>query len=312
MPCAYLIYNPYAGRYPSWLLAERAAKVLMVNGWQIHLEKSRDAVHLSNLTCQAADEGMDALFIIGGDGSVNLALKNLLGTDTALAVLPAGTSNVWAQELGLPGLNWTRWMALEESAQRLAYGRTGFVDVGMCGDRPFLLWAGAGLDAFIVNRIEPRARWEKHFAAVHYATSAVWNASFWHGLNLEVFVDGTHINGHYLLAVVSNIHLYAGGLAHLSPQARLDDGLLELWLFQGNTIGDTVQHVWDVLSGRHTKSERVEKIPFVSLTLKSESPLFLQLDGEPLELDSRQVSISVQPKMLKILVPKRTPQLLFR
>lgn len=310
MPSAYLVYNPNAGRFPSWLLAERAAEVLRNRGWQLQVNQTQDGEDITRLARQAANEGLDAYFVVGGDGSVNLAIPGLIGTNTALGVLPGGTANVWAQELGLPGLTWTRWLALEESAFRLAEAEPRAVDVGVCNGRPFLLWAGVGLDAFIVHHIEPRERWMKHFAVVHYGTSAVWNASFWHGMNLSVEVEGKQVNGHYLLALVSNIHLYAGGLAEISPNARLDDGIMDLWLFKGETLGDTVQRMWDLLGGRHLQSDQFIRLPCKSLTLESDSTAYIQVDGEPVQGNS-PVNIEVAPSALRVLVPNQTPHLLF-
>lgn len=310
MPQAYLVYNPAAGRFPSWLLAERAAGFLREHGWQIYLEQTLSGEHIFELACRAAGEGLDAFLVVGGDGSLNQAIRGLAGTQTALGVLPAGTANVWAQELGLPGLTWTRWMALEESARRLVNAQVRCVDIGLCQERAFLLWAGVGLDAFIVHRLEPRTRWEKHFAVVQYAASAIWNASSWRGMNLAVEVDGKFIQGHFLLAVVSNIHLYAGGYAELSPDARLDDGLMDLWLFRGETLGDTVQLAWDLISGQHLQSGQVECIPFRSLRLSSDSPMYVQLDGEPVDTQG-SVSVRVAPKALRVLVPQHTPHTLF-
>jgi YegS/Rv2252/BmrU family lipid kinase len=307
---ALLIYNPIAGRYPSWLLTERAARVLQKEGWEIEIVTTQDGDHVTRLARQAASEGMDAFFVAGGDGSVNRAVRGLLGSDTALGVLPAGTANVWAQELGLPGLSWTRLMALEESAQRLANAQVCPVDVGICNSIPFLLWAGVGLDAFIVHRIEPRTPWERHFAVVQYAASAVVNASQWHGLNLKAISDGQEITGQFVLAVVSNIHLYAGGYAELSPDALLDDGMMDLWLFEGKNLEDILQQAWDLWAGRHTRSSRVHRIPFQKITLQSDSHMYVQVDGEP-ENSDREVSIQVLPRALRILVPEKAPRALF-
>lgn len=168
-----LAYNPVAGRYPSRLLSERAANVFRDHGWQINIKQTKGSDHITQMALQAAADEMDAFFIAGGDGSLNRAVAGLVGTETALGVLPAGTANVWAQELGLPGLTWTRWMALEESAYRLAQGQVREIAIGVCNGSPFLLWAGLGLDAFIVHRIEPRSRWVKHIAGFHYVASAV-------------------------------------------------------------------------------------------------------------------------------------------
>lgn len=304
---ALLAYNPMAGRFPSRLLAERASQVLNERGWQVDLESTQSSEHIQQLAKDAAEAGLDAFFMAGGDGSINHAVSGLAGSTTALGVLPCGTSNVWAQELGLPGLTWTRWLALEESARRLARGKVYTVDIGTCNTYPFLMWAGIGLDGFVVNRIEPRLRWEKNFAVIHYAASVVWHASYWHGMNLIVEADGVQVSGHFLLAIISNVHLYAGGLANLSPQARLDDGYMDLWLFEGETLGDTVQRVWDLWAGRHVHSDKVHCIPFRQLKLYSDTQAYIQLDGEPV-IGEGQVHIEVRPKMLNILVPESTPR----
>jgi len=308
---AYLVYNPNAGRYPSWLLAERAAGVMQKYGWQIHIETSRNGEHITQLARQAAAEQMEAFIVVGGDGSINHALPGLVGTSTALGVLPAGTANVWGQELGLPGLSWTRWLALEESAHRMAQAQVRQVDVGMCNTTPFLLWAGVGLDAFVIHHLEPRERWEKYFAVAQYAASAVWTAAAWGGLNLQVVTDLNQVSGHFLLAVVSNIHLYMGGMAQLSPDARLDDGWMDLWLFEGKTLGDTVQRAWDLWAGRHVQSDLVRRIPFQNITLMSDVPTYVQVDGEPIGSEGR-VSITVQRHSLHVLVPMNVPRILFK
>lgn len=307
---AYLIYNPAAGRFPSRLLTERAADVLRSKGWEITLKKSdggRDTIRLAE---EAVILGMDTLFVAGGDGSIRHAVAGLMGSETSLGVLPAGTANVWAQELGLPGLSYTRWMALEESARLLADASVRKVDVGVCNDHPFLLWTGIGLDGFIVHRIEPRSRWEKHFAVAQYAASAVLHTPEWGGMNLRAVADDIEVSGMYLLAVASNIHLYAGGLANLSPSARLDDGKMELWLFEGETLVEVVRHAWNLWAGRHLTSDQAKRISFQRLNLISEAPLYIQIDGEPLKGDGN-VSIRIHPLSLQVLVPEQVSPKLF-
>ena len=310
MPKAYLVYNPAAGRFPSRMLTERAADALRRQGWEMYLEQTWGGPHITALAQQAVEQSMDAFFIAGGDGSINYAVKGLVNHNTPLGVLPAGTANVWSQELGLPGLTWTRLMALEESASQLGNATIKEVDVGYCNDIPFLLWAGVGLDGFIVHRIEPRRRWEKHFAVAHYASIVMQEASFWGGINLDVIVDGSKITGRYILGVVSNIHLYAGGFAKISPYARFDDGEMDLWLFAGDTLLETLHHAWNLWSGRHLHSDQVQCIPFKSLKLSSDSKLYVQVDGEPIDTEE-DIIIKVHPKALRVLVPENAPKALF-
>jgi diacylglycerol kinase (ATP) len=306
-----MIYNPGAGRFPSGILAERAANVLRSNGWNIRLIKTEDGAHVIQLAHEAAEEGKEALFVVGGDGTINLAVRGLAGSTTALGVLPGGTANVLAQELGLPGIRWTHLMAMEESARRLATASIREVDYGLCGSIPFLMWAGVGLDAFAIHHIEPRTKREKFFANMTYVASTAWHASYWRGVNLRITADHLHINGHYLLAVMSNIHLYAGGIANLSPNALMDDGKIDLWLFEGDTFGDTLQLAWGVYTGKHVDSEKVRCISFHELKLESDTRLYVQVDAEPISSQDHSIEIKVIPKGLRLLVPKETPRELF-
>jgi YegS/Rv2252/BmrU family lipid kinase len=293
------------------MLTERAAGVLEGYGWGVDIETTSGGEHIHSLANQAVEDKKDSLIVVGGDGSLNKALPGLVGTDTALGVLPAGTANVWAQQIGLPGLSWTRWKALEESAHRLARGHIKQVDVGLSNDKHFLLWSGIGIDAFIVHRIEPRKQWEKNFTVMRYAASAVWSARQYQGIDLRVVTDELKIEGKFMLAEVSNIRLYAGGYATLSPQASLDDGLMEMWLFDGESLEEVLQQAWSVWSGQHVKSKRVQFRQFDKVTLESDTPIYLQMDGEP-EFAGRRVSIRVLPRNLKVLIPEGAPEVLFQ
>jgi diacylglycerol kinase (ATP) len=306
-----MIYNPGAGRFPSGILAERAANVLRSNGWNIRLIRTQDSDHVTQLAHRSAEEGKEALFVVGGDGTINMAMRGLVGSSTALGVLPAGTANVFAQELGLPGIRWTYLMALEESARRLAGATIREVDFGLCGSTPFLMWAGVGLDAFAIHHIEPRTKREKFFANATYVASTAWHASYWRGVNLSITADHLHINGHYLLAVMSNIHLYGGGLFNLSPSAVLDDGKIDLWLFEGDTFGDTLQRAWGVYTGKHVDSKKVRCISFRELKIESDTQLYVQVDAEPISSLDNTIEIKVVSKGLRLLVPKETPRELF-
>jgi len=311
MPSALLIYNPAAGRYPSRMLTERAAKVLEDYGWSVDIQTTSGGNQIPLLAHQAVQDKMDSLIVVGGDGSLNKALPSLVDTDTALGVLPAGTANVWAQEMQLPGLGWTRWKALEESAHRLARGNVRKVDVGKCNEKYFLLWSGIGIDAFIVHRIEPRKQWEKNFTLLRYGASAVMSASRWQGVRIRISADGMQLEGNFMLVEVSNIRLYAGGLATLSPQATLDDGLMELWLFDGSNLEDILQQAWSLWSGKHIASEKVKFVQFKQIVLESDAPIYLQMDGEP-EIGNTRVDVSVLHRKLKVIVPDKAPARLFQ
>ena len=307
---AQLIYNPMAGKFPSEPLVERAGRVLRANGWDVDIVQTKGKNHITRLAKRAAVMGIDALFIAGGDGSLHRAAAGLLGSQTALAVLPSGTANVFAQELGLPSLSWTNPTALESSVKKLLNGTVRTMDVGICQGTPFLLWSGAGFDAFVIHHLEPRSRWQKQFPSTQYAANAAWLARSWTGMDLKIWVDGKKIDGTYIVVLVTNIHLYAGGIAELSPKAKIDDGKIDLWLFSGDTMQETLQHIFDLAAGRHIDSDKTSYFSCEEIKIKSKKDMFLQLDGEPIP-PSKNVNISISPQSLRVLVPNDLPRPLF-
>jgi diacylglycerol kinase family enzyme len=166
-----------------------------------------------------------------------------------------------------------------------------------------LLWAGVGLDASIVYSVEPRDRWEKALAMVHYATMAVWTSLGWEGIDLVVRADGRSWEGRFLVAVASNIRGYAGGLLELSPRAKVDDGLLDFWLIEGRSIMDAVYRVAQILMGTHVDSPGVVHFQTNEAVFESAQAISMQLDGEPILLE-HSCTFSVRPRVLNVIVPR--------
>lgn len=305
---AVLIYNPAAGRIPVRPFVYRAARILRRAGWQVRITPTRSGDHAVELAKQVAGEA-DTVFAIGGDGTIGQVAAGLAGSSTALGILPAGTQNVMAGELGLRSFGWNRLWALDENIRQLMNAPVYNVDVGLCNGQSFLLWAGLGLDALTVHKVGPRMRFEKYLAMPQYAALTIWNATFWHGMDLQIHADGRLINGHYLLALVTNIRTYLGGLAQISPQACLDDGQMDLWLFSGENLGDAMRHAFGMIAGLHLTAGDALRVPFHKLELEASTPFFLQMDGEACG-QTQRAEFAVVPRALKLLVPHKSLSLL--
>jgi diacylglycerol kinase family enzyme len=171
-----------------------------------------------------------------------------------------------------------------------------------------LLWAGVGLDGAIVNKIEPRQRWEKTLATVHYATLALWNSIGWDGVDLKVKAPGVDVEGRFLVAVASNIRAYAGGLVELAPEARIDDGKLDFWLLGGQSVKDVVIRLLQLWRGTHVSAPGVVHFQAAEATFYSQEPLPMQLDGEPYKTGS-PVHFRVHARALRVLVPADSARL---
>jgi YegS/Rv2252/BmrU family lipid kinase len=300
-----LLYNPAAGRVPVKRYVPGILRPLEAAGWQVEIAETLSGSHATSVARQAAAEKYDAVFAIGGDGTVGHVANGLIHSDTALGVLPAGTMNVWAMELGQRTFEWPfATGALKENARLLAAAPVHCVDVGMCNERAYLLWAGIGLDAMIVHQLEPRPRVEKYVSVPQYMAAMAWNATVWHGMDLRVWADDQRVDGHFLLAVATNIRRYVGGLAVLSPDAYLDDGEMDLWLFSGNSLADAIRTYIEVLAGSHVTSDQARRLPFHSARLESDTAFTLHMDGEPM-LGGTQAQLRIEKQALRVIIPPK-------
>jgi YegS/Rv2252/BmrU family lipid kinase len=309
MRSAVIVYNPAAGRFPVKPFIKSAVEELESAGWQVEAAATQSGPHTVDLARQAAAEKKDAVFAVGGDGTIGNVVNGLIGTDTALGVLPAGTANVWSMELGLSPFAWTRPWVLRQNTSLLANAPVHSIDVGMCNEFTFMMWAGIGLDALTIQSIEPRIRLEKFFAMPEYTARTIWKAAQWNGIHLRLWADGQEVEGRFILAVATNIRHYMGGLSKLSPDAYLDDGLLDMWLFSGSHLGDALRHAYDLWRGNHFTSDMARQITFRTLHIEAESPYCIQTDGEP-RGSTQRVEIRVQSRALRMLMPPRGMSLL--
>jgi len=302
---ALLIYNPAAGRIPVGYFIGGVIRTLNDAGWRVEVAESVNGRHTTQLARMAAADNFRAVFAIGGDGTAGQAASGLIGSQTALGVLPAGTTNVWATELGMHAFVWQHLRALRQNARLLAEAEPCAVDVGMCNGQPFLMWAGVGLDALTVKKLAPRKRFEKYLSITEYAATTIWNATLWHGMNLRVTVNDKQIAGHYLLALASNIRHYA--VVEISPSASINDGEMDLWLLSGSTLADAFRHMFELLSGRHVESDLARRIPFRKAFIESNTPFPIQMDGEPM-LGATSAALEVLPQSLRVLMPPQSRQ----
>jgi diacylglycerol kinase (ATP) len=142
-----------------------------------------------------------------------------------------------------------------------------------------------------------------------YTAKTIWQAAQWSGMKLRLWVDEREVEGQFILAVATNIRHYMGGYSNLSPDAYIDDGLLDIWLFNGSNLGDALRHAYDLWRGHHITSDAARRITFSNLRVETDSPFWLQTDGEP-RGSSQTAEITVQKRALKMLMPPHGMELL--
>lgn len=299
---AILIVNRAAGGLaPDRLLAALDARFEREG---VHVETTFTAApgDATRLAREAAADGVDAVFALGGDGTLREAAEGLLGTGVPLGPLPGGTANVLRLALGLPRdplAAAERVCRLEPRQLDVGLVRSGSGDTSR--ERVFLMMASAGLDARVLARLSTAGK--RRFGRGHILTRglAEWWGYDYPGLTVEV--DGETYRASF--AAVSNIPHY-GGPFRLAPSARTDDRSLHLLLFRGTGRAATLGFAWSVLTSRHVRRRDVTVLPIRRAVFRGPDSaperLDLQVDGDPVP-DPAPVTVLLAPEPLPILAP---------
>ena len=205
-----IVFNPTAGRRRATLLW-RVLDVLIQHGMRVDLARTRRRGHATELAREAARAGTGLIVAAGGDGTVAEVAAGLLGTPARLGIIPLGTANVLAHELGLP-------VQPRATAAALAFGRTRPLWPGIAtsedGTRLFVQMLGAGLDAQVVHRL--RLPLKRMFGRSAYVLQTMEEAMRYDYMPLRVRIDG--IERPASSVVVCKGRLY-GGPYILAPDA---------------------------------------------------------------------------------------------
>jgi diacylglycerol kinase (ATP) len=307
-----LIYNPTSGQWHARrraILAEVAA-VFERAGLDVRLIPTTAAGNAGMLAQQASADGFDTILACGGDGTVHEALQTMVDTSTVLGVIPLGTANALAADLGLPrNAVKAAKMLLDAVPTRVPVGKITFRDgEGDPQSRFFVVAAGAGVDALFFARLNRRMKHRFGYVAYLAAALHLWathNFPMFHA----AFTGGPnqtprHEDVSQLLAV--RIGNFGGLVRNLAPGAALLNNTLHVIAFKTSSRLRYLRFMSAVWFARHTYSEAIEllectavacsDLPGASLTSMVEA------DGELLGF--LPASIELTPQALTLLVPR--------
>jgi len=328
---AELIYNPSGGQVAVRHELDDVVAFLNRYGWSVTLQETSKPLEATELARHAVNRGAKVVIAAGGDGTINEVANGLVNTDVALGVLPVGTTNVWALQMGIPTLNpivpgiqaVKLIAALEEriarplpasyyrkvlldAARVLVEGHTVAVDMGELSGRHFLMWAGMGFDAVIAQSIPLREK--RALGSWAYVFPTIESIHKYSGTDVCLNLDGKVVKVSTPFIVVSNIQLY-GGMMAIGAKACVNDARLDVCIFKGGGFFTFVQHAMNVLAHRHLQDPNVEYHQCREIVIESARSLPVQVDGEPFTMTP--VSIHTVPSSLKVIVPKTAPANLF-
>jgi YegS/Rv2252/BmrU family lipid kinase len=266
-------------------------------GIHIRLVRSTATGDIEQLAGELASSGTAQMIVAGGDGSVHEAVNGILRSSgkTALGIIPIGTGNDFAKASNTP-LDWQQ--ATSDLATRLRDGiATRTVDAGRMNDRYFSNGVGIGFDAKI-NRIAAKYTWP--IGDLVYLIAVI--EGLWDGVitpKVEMSYDGTSYDGPITLASISN-GSWVGGMFHIAPMARIDDGELDLVFAMPVTRRRVLALLPKLMKGTHIGSHDIRSHRIRHFRLVAEAPVPSHIDGEaqPLQTD---FEIEILEKALRLL-----------
>jgi YegS/Rv2252/BmrU family lipid kinase len=240
---------------------------------------------------RALDEGADLVFSWGGDGMARRCLGVLAATDARLAIIPAGTSNLLARNLGVP-------LDLEGAVEVGLSGACRAIDVGRLNDERFAVMAGVGFDAAMIRDADAH---KDRFGRAAYVWSTARNLGA-EPFGAQISVDGVEwFEGPASCILSANVGRLFGGM-EIFPDAAFDNGSLELGVVTAQSTGEWMRTVARAVGSDPNKS------PFVRITrarevrVELERKVRYELDGGD-RRKVRRFDIQVEPGALQVCVP---------
>lgn len=303
-PRARIIANPASGtlRTPGMLAQlQAAADYLSANGLPTEIRLTERVGHATELTRDAVANGMEIVIAAGGDGTVNDVVQGLAGHTTALGVLPLGTVNVWAREVGIP-------LHLHEACDALLHGVRRRVDLGRANARYFLLMAGIGFDAEVTRRVEHGRLKRLGLKFLEYLATASMMGLTSRPARVWLVTNGKRRATNALMVVVGNTRLYAGALT-FATRAVADDGVLDIVVIGGGGLLHRAGVIGRALLRRPSLGPKIRYERGRTVRIESSPPMPVQVDGEI--IGSLPMTFSVVPLALTVIVPQEVPEALF-
>lgn len=249
-----------------------------------------DSLDAFDTTLRQAAGVVDEVWVGGGDGSVRRAAGALAGTPTVLGVLPMGTGNALAGELGVPDKPEEMVAMLRDTAVAKS------IDLGSFNGEVFVNVATLGLTAGIATALLDTDK--KLLGKLAYLPAVVRAVKEMHQIPVEIETQGQVFRGPILQFVASNGGRHAGGFP-VTPNARIDDGKLSVYAVRPTGTEPLIQYAVALVRGKHTKLTEVWSVEVDRLVLSTPRSRTFILDGDAVQTD--RAEIALLPGALRVL-----------
>ncbi|MBA7498249.1 Diacylglycerol kinase [subsurface metagenome] len=276
-------------------------KYLKENGFNFKVSYTSHHGEAIELAQKAADKGIDLIVSIGGDGTVNEIVNGIMKSknDPSLGIIPLGWANDFIKSTDIPS-------DIIGACKILVRGKIKKIDIGVVNSQIYFAnICGVGFDAEVArlaNQMKskhPNLRILSAFVYVFATVKKLLSPFSYH--NVKIKFDGQEIHSKILFIAISNGKIY-GGRFKITPEAILDDGLLEICLVEEMGRFKYLSIIPKVFKGTHASIKGINFYRAKEVVIQSSEPVLAQVSGEVIE-GQKEFTITLLPKSLKLIVP---------
>jgi diacylglycerol kinase (ATP) len=240
---------------------------------------------------EAVDAEVDVIVAAGGDGTADLVAEGIIGSSTALGILPLGSAMNLARSLGIP-------RDVEAAAKILATGEVATVDVGRAPDGLFFEMASVGINAAVLAEAHELAE-----GAYHSIIGVIRAIVAYRPATMTIELDDETIRTGALMIVVAITPFTGAGLT-LAPDARMDDGKFDVAVYRHFSRWELMRHALAITAGRRSYSPKVGTYRSARVRITARRPLPARADAR--DLGTTPLQLEVLPRALRVIVPRRS------
>ena len=266
------IVNPISGTSAKQRILELIEELLDRDLFEWEVRNTEYAGHAAEIAKAASNTAVDVVSAIGGDGTVNEIARAIVHTNTALAIIPAGSGNGLARHLHIP-------MDPRGAIQVLNECNIHPMDYGLIDDHPFFCTCGMGFDAFISQKFAAAGR----RGPLTYIENVLANGLVYDPDTYDIFIDDQEVSEYKAFCIACANASQYGNNAYIAPEASVRDGLMDVTIIQPFTMIDAPQIAIQLFNGKLPSNSRIKTFQCKRLHIHRNNPGAIHYDGDPVE-----------------------------
>jgi diacylglycerol kinase (ATP) len=292
---AFVILNPAAGKKAHESVREALGRHFAASNIEYEVHETLKGEKPGEIVRARMRDGFDLVVAAGGDGTVSDVIDGLIGSSKPLGIIPTGTGNLIARELGIPD-------DVDAAVEVIASApRSRRIDAMRIGRRMFVLNASVGISAAVMGSTTRKSK--NRFGRIAYVATTVGKMFTLRPRYLVVAVDGKAHAYRAVEVAIMNCGMLAKMLYPKGPEIRIDDGHLDVWILGLKTIRDYPRYIRGIMEGRPVDLLARFINAEGRVTIRSNVPLPVQADGDI--IGTTPVEVELLPGAVTVLVPEQ-------